>query len=333
MPTVTAQIERSHVERLSETVQKRLAAGRSSAEEGLRVEDVAGLEGRLSADEWQCLHFLVQFMPQVDVARLSLGYLMEHVQYSLKAREEFPWAKEVPWEVFLNDVLPYAYFDEPRESWRPVLYSHASKVLSVHPPSPSSLRAAAQLLNEYIWSTWEPPIVFVADRTPAVMSPLDVIEARNASCTGLSILIASACRSVGIPARVAGIPIWNTPAGGNHNWLEIWADGQWQFTGAHEYTPKGLDRGWFFPYPISTSQPGAGNHSIYATTFKPGGQGHDASAVFPVSWDWSVTYVHGVERTKWYLSLCPKEVVSGEGEVMAEGSRNDGGGAAEVVER
>ena len=35
-----------------------------------------------------------------------------------------------------------------------------------------------------------------------------------------------------------GTPEWNTEAGGNHDWVEIWDGGVWSFTGPTEYTEK-----------------------------------------------------------------------------------------------
>ena len=32
--------------------------------------------------------------------------------------------------------------------------------------------------------------------------------------------------------------MWNTEAGGNHDWVEIWDGGFWSFTGPTEYTEK-----------------------------------------------------------------------------------------------
>jgi transglutaminase-like putative cysteine protease len=50
-----------------------------------------------------------------------------------------------------------------------------------------------------------------------------------------------ACRSVGIPARVAGTPMW-TNMRGNHTWVEVW-DRDWHFIGAAEPDAAGLDHG------------------------------------------------------------------------------------------
>ena len=66
---------------------------------------------------------------------------------------------------------------------------------------------------------------------------LESMETGLASCTGLSILLIDACRSVGVPARFVGTPLW-ADGSGNHSWVEIW-DGGWHFVGAAE--PAGLE--------------------------------------------------------------------------------------------
>lgn len=53
-----------------------------------------------------------------------------------------------------------------------------------------------------IWKIWG--LYFVPDKSPEIMSPGQTLAAGYASCTGLSIFLADACRAVGIPARVAG---------------------------------------------------------------------------------------------------------------------------------
>ena len=37
---------------------------------------------------------------------------------------------------------------------------------------------------------------------------------------------------------VTGTPQWSNAAGGNHDWVEIWDQGVWSFTGPTEYTTK-----------------------------------------------------------------------------------------------
>ena len=58
-----------------------------------------------------------------------------------------------------------------------------------------------------------------------------------------SIMLVEACRSVGVPARLAGIASW-PGRGGNHTWVEFWDNG-WHFVGAAEPDDQGLDHAWF----------------------------------------------------------------------------------------
>ena len=51
--------------------------------------------------------FLISYMPERDAKTLTADFLLENVAYAYKARAEFPWAKEVRNEIFLNDVLAY----------------------------------------------------------------------------------------------------------------------------------------------------------------------------------------------------------------------------------
>jgi hypothetical protein len=76
------------------------------------------------------------------------------------------------------------------------------------PASPPPATPPRQIINQHVWGIFhDPPIFFKPDQTPEIMSPSQVIAKGYASCTGLSIFLASACRSVGVPARVAGAQI------------------------------------------------------------------------------------------------------------------------------
>ena len=58
-----------------------------------------------------------------------------------------------------------------------------------------------------------------------------------ASCTGLSILLVDALRSVGIPARFAGTASWHDDRG-NHSWTEVRLDDGWHFTEFYQLGPR-----------------------------------------------------------------------------------------------
>ena len=144
---------------------------------------------------------------------------------------------------------------------------------------------------------------FSRQRPKADQSPYETIEAKMASCTGLSILLIDACRSVGVPARFAGTPLW-TNKSGNHSWVEVW-DGQWHFTGGGEPVGDTLDKAWFSGR-AKTAQRDHRLHAIYATSYK-----HTAQT-FPLVWGREIDYVYAVNVTDRYTKPSKDEKVSAD---------------------
>ncbi|CAL5223901.1 g6497 [Coccomyxa viridis] len=234
-----------------------------------------------------CAAYLRRTMPQEDLKSLSEEYISQNIDLTLKARHSLPWAADVPWQVFLQYVLPYAIVDERRDNWRPLFQEHFSPLIS----DAAAISEAALTLNREIWQFWN--ITFKANQTPNIMSPFQVIDAGYASCTGLSIFLVNALRAVGIPARMAGTPQWNTEAGGNHDWVEIWDGGVWSFTGPTEYSDKGLNSTWFVPEPAKRAEEGSRMHAIYAVSWER----RKGTVQYPLTWTENKTVAaHDVSR-------------------------------------
>jgi len=118
-------------------------------------------------------------------------------------------------------------------------------------------------------------------------------------------LLVDACRAVGIPARLAGTPLW-VDKSGNHSWVEIW-DGRWHYAGAAEPTGDTLNRAWFTGK-AKTARADHRLHAIYATSFKPTG------IRFPPSWNRKIDYIHAVNVTERYASTESKDEEKQPGE-------------------
>ncbi|MDA0768575.1 MAG: polyhydroxyalkanoate depolymerase [Verrucomicrobia bacterium] len=235
---------------------------------------------------------LVEGMPAGDLQGLTKAYLVENLNLALKAREEFPWAKEVPEEVFLNDVLPYASLDETREGWRPEFYEKAGAMVK----ECQTATEAVQALNREFFKQYG--VHYNKGRKRPNQSPLESKELGMATCTGLSIILVDACRAVGVPARVAGTPLWANKRG-NHTWVEIYDGGEWHFTGADEYKAQGLNRAWF-TRDASKAIAEDWRHAIWATSWKK------EAAHFPMVWDLENKSVGGVNVTGRYAQAVEK---------------------------
>lgn len=235
--------------------------------------------------------FLVDNMPAADLSALDEDFLLQNLELAFKARNQFPWAAAVPERIFFNDVLPYAALDEPRDPWRAEFYPLAANIVL----GCTNATEAAQALNRELFKRIN--VHYNLGRKRNNQSPKESIEQHMATCTGLSIILVDACRAVGIPARIAGVPEWVNKEG-NHTWVEIW-DGGWHFTGADEYDPRGLDHAWFVHDAALTARSPNPLNQIYAASWRKTG------AWFPLAWDLDSQEVPGVNVSARYAALEP----------------------------
>ena len=216
------------------------------------------------------LRFLIAGMPTADLRTLSAEFLLDEVAQATSARRAAPWGDRIPDDVFLDAVLPYAHVTETREAWRADLRARCLPLIEgCATPSEATRRINEQLFKAL-------GVRYSTARRRADQSPAETIGQGVASCTGLSILLADACRSVGIPARLAGIAEW-PGKGGNHTWVEVWDFDGWHFVGAAEPDPKGLDRAWFAA-DAARAVPGDPRNGIWALAWGPTG------STFPLVW-------------------------------------------------
>jgi predicted esterase len=246
---------------------------------------IAHAASKHGASGEKAARFLVDHMPEADKTKLTAEFLIENLELALKARASFPWAKDVPEEIFLNDVLPYAVFDEPRDPWRAEFLEKAGPLVK----DAKTASEAAQLLNRDFFKLINTHYHTERERTN--QSPAESIRQGRATCTGLAIILVDACRAVGIPARAVGTPMWWNHSG-NHTWVEIW-DKDWHFTGADEYNEKGLNHGWFKDHAAKADAEDP-LYSIYATSWQRDG------GFFPLVWSPRSRAVAGVNVTGRY---------------------------------
>ena len=210
-------------------------------------------------EEKEGVAFLIAYMRAQDLTRLSGAYIISHVRPAYEARNRFAWAKDIPKDIFLNDVLPFDSLNELRTDWRGVLYERFAPYVE----DCTTYQEAITAVNKVVRA--ETGATFSTARRAANQDALETIQRGIASCTGLSIVLVDALRAVGLPARAAGNRQWFDDRG-NHTWVEIWIDGNWYFT---EYDPSqyGLDRAWF-EHSSGRAEFGSA-HGIFAVTYKP----------------------------------------------------------------
>jgi len=273
--------------------------GERSLEQALELagENRPAIEEALNAfddERAEGMRFLVRYMPERDLRSLKADLLVTHVRLAYQARADHEWARQVPLEVFFNDVLPYASLSETREDWRTGFYATFAPMVK----ESESLRDAVITVNQKLRDTVE--VDYSTQRKRADQSPSESMEIKMASCTGLSILLVDALRAVGVPARVAGTPAWTTKQG-NHNWVEFYdpATGKWHFT-EYYMDEKGVDHGWLLADAAMADDTSL-YHAVYASSWKHSGH------YFPLVWDLARRDVAAVKVTARYQELAGKD--------------------------
>lgn len=240
-----------------------------------------------SDSELETMKWLLERMPDSDLQNLSAEFLLENLTEARAAFESAPWNTQIPEQIFRDAVLPYACINERRDRWRADFRKRfESLVAEVQSPS-----EAAVILNQKIFGMLD--VKYSTKRPKPDQSPYESMDAGLASCTGLSVLLIDACRSVGVPARFVGTPLWSDGSG-NHSWVEIWDDG-WHFTGAAEPTGNQLDQAWFKGRTSQATREDPKN-AIYAVTWR------STPISFPMTWKPQDRSVGAVDVTDRYTT-------------------------------
>ena len=243
------------------------------------------------------LSFLLAYMPPSDAKSLESDFILEHVRGAYKAWNGSPWKAQIDEDMFLNNILPYANVSERREQWRSDFRKRFLPMVETA-KTPSE---AAVMLNQKLFP--ELKVKYSRKRKRADQGPYESMETGTASCTGLSILLIDACRSVGVPARFVGTPRWSDNSG-NHSWVEIW-DGDWKFTGAAEPSGDDLNKGWFVGR-ASKAKESERRYAIYAVSYR------NTGLKFPMVWSRNADPVWSVNVTSRYV----KESAVPDGKVL-----------------
>ena len=187
----------------------------------------------LSIVEREAMEFLYAYMPLSDLADYEPSFYLQQVRYAFKAREEMPWGKDVPEDVFRHFVLVYRVNNENLDTARMVFYRELKDRVK-----DMTMEEAALEVNH-----WCHEHVAYRASDSRTSAPLATMKTSLGRCGEESTFTVTALRAVGIPARQCYTPRW-AHCDDNHAWVEVCINGEWKFLGACEPDPR-LNMGWF----------------------------------------------------------------------------------------
>lgn len=215
-----------------EQVEKDFLARKELAK-GRATQLFSVFDQKISLHEKEALQFLYAYMPLSDLADYDGDFFLKQVQYAFKAKEELPWGKTIPEDIFRHFVLVYRVNNENLDTGRIVFFNELKdRVKNL------SMYDAALEVNH--WCHEKVTYRAADGRTSA---PLATVRTALGRCGEQSTFTVTALRAVGIPARQCYTPRW-AHSDDNHAWVEVWIDGKWYYLGACEPDPE-LNMGWF----------------------------------------------------------------------------------------
>ncbi len=198
------------------------------------------------------------------------------------------WGEDIPEDIRAAALIPDRVLDEKPCSWR-------DELASIFRPAVRDCKSAREAALTLASRMGElTGVYYDRGRRHPCMNALEALEEKKVSCTGQSILLVCALRSVGIPARAVGVWTWNHVRG-NHTWVEAWFEGGWHMV---EFNEKDFNTPWVMEA-IGMLDPGKEVQRVLAVK---AGSGTPASVPFPTVWD-TQAGIEAEDVTERYIAL------------------------------
>ena len=123
--------------------------------------------------------FLMENMPVVDLQSLKADFRLGHVARTYETMAGVPWSQQVPLDIFLNDILPYASLNEARDGGRQRMRAIAAPLVK----DCQTPGEAAMVLNQKLFGTIN--VKYSTTRLKPDQSALEIMQSGLASPVGL----------------------------------------------------------------------------------------------------------------------------------------------------
>lgn len=177
--------------------------------------------------------YLYMTMPLSDIGNYAPEIYLDFARCAAALYHDEVRLRALPEEIFLNYVLYHRVNEEEIDECRMLFHDLLAERIR-------GLAEGEAALEVNYWCAEQVTYQSSDDRT---LSARTVYLRGSGRCGEESVFAVNALRSVGIPARQVYAPKWSH-SDDNHAWVEVFADGAWQYLGGCE--PEAvLNRGWF----------------------------------------------------------------------------------------
>lgn len=172
-------------------------------------------------------------MPATDIISVNIKDVLKHVEHIHKIIKTIDYCKQIPIDIIFDYVLPYRINDEEFSLYSIKFYDELKSLIKL-----DNIAESALITNYWCYSK-----ATYAQADARTQNALTTVKAGRGRCGEESVLLVSALRSIGIPARQCYSPYW-AHCDDNHAWVEVYTGHKWEFLGACEPEER-LNLGWF----------------------------------------------------------------------------------------
>jgi hypothetical protein len=167
-------------------------------------------------------------------------FLIKDIDNAFELWNKYPWADHVPFEIFLNYLLPYKIYREEPADWRTFfMQKYQDTICSMlkNLRTDTLIRSTNDIYYRFLVNDvgqW-----FVYQENPVKFTPHpglnELMTVQSGNCHGWSYLNVMILRSLGIPSSIDNIPLWGRK-NGSHSTEVFWDNANQKFR-----TPSGRE--------------------------------------------------------------------------------------------
>ena len=150
-----------------------------------------------------------------DITHITGDFLINNIELAFKVWEEMPWGKDVPFDVFCEEILPYRVDIEPLENWREKALASFADLYNGFRNDTTGITAieACCQVNDILPR-------FKLDNDYPPMSFSQLMASARGTCANMAALAVFSMRALGIPVTCDFTPLWPGWNRG-HSWNSV----------------------------------------------------------------------------------------------------------------
>lgn len=163
-----------------------------------------------------------------DTSFIENNYIIQDVDLAFETWNKYPWAENVPKDIFFNYLLPFKIYGEKPSNWRIFFQSAYNDTINSilrNINEESLLRSPNEIYYKVIVNDVEQWFIYKDNPTKLTQRQglEELMAIKNGDCFSMTYLNVMILRSFGIPATIDFVPVWGRQ-NGSHATEVFWDD-------------------------------------------------------------------------------------------------------------